>query len=385
MLYVKHKFINRGYKLVNIVQFDPKHNFLMMEGFPSRYSRYLDLFFAYVLVITFTVFVPITEYPDALEHISRKQQGQTFYPFDIFLALEELSIPTLNNTYSIFADQYMYLPAADYFLINLQRLPIVLGLILGIYLLVRITKGRLLFFCPPLIYSLIAPSQEVFAIIAILASLVLSYKSRLGAILFAVLSVLIDRSMAPSATFLLLYVVAHPFRAVVTNRKFTLLASVFIIFVTSILSPLDLIGWADGDTNLFFNITSWDIIAAAEVGQNKFLALAASTMGLYGWLSIRPFPFWIYYPVITLLFVVGFVISKPSVQSIFISLFLVSYLVLWLIPSLGQARYYPLQTIAFWSMVISGARAVKINLIAYYCFITLATVAGCLISFSKAI
>lgn len=385
MVYVEHKFINRGAKLVSMVRPDPKLSSLLEGVFPSRNFRYLDLFFACVLSVTFMLFVPITEWPDGWEHISRKQEGQTFYPFDIFLTLEELSSPTLNNTYSIFADQYMYRPTVDYFLINLQRLPIVLGLILGMYLLVRITKGRLLFFCPPLIYSLISPSQEALAITVILIALVLSCKSKLNAILLAVLSVLIDRSMVPSATFLCLYIVASPFRAVVTSRSFTLLAGGFILVVTSFLSPLDLLAWIDSDINQFLNITVWDVIAAAEVGQNKFLALAASTMGLYGWLSIRPFPFWVYYPVIALLFAVGFAISKPYVQSIFISLFLVSCLMLWLMPSLGQARYYPFQTIAFWSLVISGAQAIRINLIAFYCFIILATVTGCLIAFSNAI
>ncbi len=367
------------------MQPDPKLNSLILGFFPSRHFRYLDLFFACVLIITFTLFVPITEWPDAMEHVSRKVQEQTFYPFDFFVIFENLPYPNLNNTYIVFADEYMYRPVAEYFFINLQRLPIVLGLILGLYLLVRITNGSLLFFCPPLIYSLIAPSQEIFAIFILLAGLVLSYKSKLGAILFAVLSVLIDRSMVPNATFLCLFVVSTPFRAIVTDRKFTVLAGVFMLVVTSFLSPLDLINWTGGDINLFFNITSWDVIAAAEVGQSKLLALTASTMGLYGWLSIRPFPFWIYYPAITLLFAVGFAISKPSVQSVFISLFLVSYLVLWLIPSLGQARYYPLQTLAFWSMVISGVRAVKINLIAFYCLTTLATAIGCFISFYKAI
>lgn len=380
--------------LIEVIKFmekaraEQKLNFLLTggnENLLSQRFRYLDLIFTCVLSIIFSLFVPVVEWPDAMDHISRRLQQETWYPFDIFSSFENLYLPTLNNAYSFFSDQYMYRSIVNYFLINLERLPVVLALVIGLHLFVRRTKGSILLFCPPLVYSIIAPSQEVVGIFILLVAVALTHKYVIGAVILAVLSMAVDRSMIPNATFLCLYLLVSPFRTVVTDRKLILLTGLLLLVVTSFLSPLDLIDYVENDLNLTYSITSWDIISAGQVGENKYLALVASTMGLYGWLSIRPFPFWIYYPAIAMLFVVGFATSKHSVQSIFISLSLVSFLVLWLLPSLGQARYYPLQTLAFWSMVISGAQVVKINLVGFCCFVTLATAAGCFISIFNAI
>lgn len=350
----------------------------------SQRLNYQDLVFACVLAVIFALLVPVTEWPDAMDHIARRLAEQTIYPPDIFSSFVGLQKPVLNGEHSVFADHYMYRPFSGYFGINLERLLVVLALIGGLHLLATKTNSGLLLFCPPLIYSLVAPSQEVVAIAILLAAAVISRKCAAGAVLLTALSVAIDRSMVPNAAFLALYAVVSPFRSVVTDRRVVLLAGLLLLITTSLVSPLDLIGVVDNKTRLVFGFTVEDIRDGAEHGRHKFLALAASTMGLYGWLSIRPFPFLIYYPVIILLFTVGFVSSQPPRQSIFIALFLLSYLVLWLIPSLAQARYYPLLTLAFWSMVISGAQAIKISLIAFYGFVTLTTAAGCVVSLLNA-
>ncbi len=100
-------------------------------------------------------------------------------------------------------------------------------------------------------------------------------------------------------------------------------------------------------------------------------------MGLYGWMSIRPFPFFLYYPVISLLFLVGFLSSPAPRQSFFAALLLLSFLVLWIIPTLAQARYYPLLALVFWGMVVSGAQKMKIHPVWLFVFVLLATAAGC--------
>lgn len=367
---------------------DQKLNSLLAgcnESLLSQRFHLLDLFFACLLCIIFTILVPVLEWPDALEHISRKLEQDTFYPFDVFSSLKEIHVPSLNNAYKVFADQYVYQPTTDYFLINLERLPFVLGVIILLKLLAQRAESALLMFCPPLIYSLAAPSQEVVAIVALLAAVAVSHKTVLGSVMLSVISMLIDRSMVPNAIFLCLYMVAFPFRVVLMDRKLILLMALVLFFITNFVSPLDLIKLDEFDSSFTFNLTSWDIMAASQSGENKLLALLSSTIGLYGWLSIRPFPFWIYYPVILFFFVAGFVKSKPSAQSFFISLFLLSYVVLWLMPSLGQARYYPLQTMTFWGMVISGTQVVKLSLLGFYIFVTLATAVGCFISFFNAI
>lgn len=348
-----------------------------------RYG-YQDLIFACLLAVIFALLVPVMEWPDAMDHIARKLAQQTMYPPDVFSSFAGLQAPALNGEHRVFADHYKYRPLPSYFLVNLERLPLVLMLIVTFYLLAKKVDRVFLLFCPPLIYSLASPSQEVVAISVLLVAGLVSHRYPKGAVLLAALSMAIDRSMVPCAVFLVLFVAASPFRSFVANLRLVLLAGLLLLVATNLVSPLDLIGTADNNARLIFGLTVADIRYGAEHGEHKLLALAASTMGLYGWLSIRPFPFLIYYPVIMLLFTVGFMTSQSSRQSIFIALFLLVYLVLWLIPSLAQARYYPLLTLAFWSMVISGAQAIKINRVGFYGFVTLTTATGCAVSLLNA-
>ncbi len=351
----------------------------------SQRFRFHDLVFACALVVIFTLLVSVMEWPDAMEHISRKLTQQTTYPFDFFSSYANLQAPVLNGDHSVFADHYMYLPRSSYFWINLERLPLVLMIVAALYLLANRVGGTLLLFCPPLIYSLAAPSQEVIAISIVLFAVIVLRRYPAFALLLAFLSMQIDRSMVPSAIFITLFAVASPFRTAVTNQRVILSVGLLLVIATSFVSPLDLIGAADNKIKLGFGFTAEDIKDTAQFGQRKLFALAASTMGLFGWMSVRPFPFWLYYPSIIFLFIVGFATSNSQRKSIFIALCLLSYLVLWLFPSFAQARYYPLLTLAFWGMVISGAQAIRIAPIFLYTFVATTTAAGCIVSLLGAI
>lgn len=351
----------------------------------SRRLNFQDAAFACVLAVLFALLVPITEWPDAMDHIALRISEKTIYPPDIFASFSYLQNPLLNGEHSFFADHYKYRPFLGYFLANLERLTFVLALIAWLYLLASKIGDGLLLFCPPLIFSLMAPSQEVVAIAVLLTAAIVAHKYAVCAVLLAALSTVIDRSMAPNGIFLALYVALSPFRSVVQDRRLVFLAGGMLILAASLTTPLDFIGAADNDNKLVFGLTVEDIRNSAGLGQQKFLALAASTMGLFGWLSIRPFPFFIYYPVIIFLFIAGFISSDPPRQGVFIALFVLSYLVLWLIPTLAQARYYPLLTLGFWSMVVSGVRAMKISRAVFYFFVALTTGAGCGVSLLNAL
>lgn len=350
-----------------------------------RHHRNQNLLFACVLALIFGLLIPITEWPDAMDHLSRKATQQTIYPPDLSSLLASLPTPILNGEHRFFADHYMYQPQSRYFLVNLERLPFVLTAIVALYLLASKVDIELLLFCPPLIFSLAAPSQEVIAIYILLVAAIISHKHVTAAVLLAVLSIAIDRSMAPSAAFLVLYAAVPLFRAIVLERKAVAIAGVLLLIGASLVSPLDLISGADNTSRLILGLTVEDIRDGAQHGGQKFLALAASTMGLYGWMSIRPFPLWIYYPAIMLLFAVGFLASQPSQQSLFLALLLLSCGVLWLMPPLSQARYFPLLTVVFWGIVLRGALAVKIKPIALYILVIMASAAGCVASLANAL
>lgn len=346
--------------------------------------RYCDLVFSCLLAVIFIALIPLVEWPDAWDHIARRLAHQTYYPPDILSDYANLPEAVLNGGHIFFGDQYMYRPLGAYFWANLERLPIVVMALLVLYWLASKVDNAHLLFCPPIIFALAGPSQEAIAICLLLVAVVIRHKYQVGAALLAVLSLLIDRSMAPSAAFFLLYAGLPSVRAIVLNFRVMMVIGVLLIVGTNLISPLDLIGDSDNKTKLILGLTVEDVRDATQHGGQKYLALASSTMGLYGWMSIRPFPFWIYYPLIMLLFSVGFLTSQRAQQSLFIALLTLTAFVLWLMPTLSQARYYPLLALSFWAMVISGAQAAKINPVIIFMFVIAASAAGCLVSLLRA-
>jgi hypothetical protein len=350
----------------------------------GRKLRYWDLVFSCLLAVTFIALVPVVEWPDAWDHITRRLEQQTYYPPDIFSGYVNLPAPLLNGEHIFFGDHYMYRPLGAYFWANLERLPIVVMTLFALYWLASKVENAHLLFCPPIIFALAGPSQEAIAICLLLIAVVIRHKYKVAAALLAVLSLLIDRSMAPSATFFFLFVAVPSVGAIALNFRVMMVIVVLLIVGTNLISPLDLIGDSDNKTKLILGLTVEDVRDAAQHGGQKYLALAGSVMGLYGWMSIRPFPFWIYYPLIMLLFSVGFLTSQRARQSLFIALVTLTAVVIWLMPTLSQARYYPLLSLSFWAMVISGARAVKFNPVFIFMFVIASSAAGCLVSLLSA-
>jgi hypothetical protein len=342
---------------------------------------FFDLVFSSLLIIIFMALVPIVEWPDAMDHIERRLANETIYPFDFFSLLSQIDYPTLNRHHNFFSDQHIYQLSPDNLFINLERLPIILFFCFTIYGFAKRFGSGLILFCPPLIFSLAAPSQEVVAILMLLIAVVVQRKLAIGTVLFSLLAMVFDRSMVPNATFLILYSVSAAFRALVLNRRSVLVLGLFLLIFSKLFSPLVLIDLLNETKITFYGFAVSDLDGLSQFGQSNLLALIVSTMGLYGWLSIRPFPFFIYYLGLAYLFLVGFLSSQPKTQSLFIALFLVSYCVLWLLPPLAQARYYPLLSMMFWGIIMEGVIFVKMDLRYFYIFVIAMTGLGCLIPF----
>lgn len=346
----------------------------------DRQLRYCDLVFSCILAVAFIALIPISEWPDAWDHIARRLADQTYYPPGILSDYANIPAPVLNGEHVFFGDHYMYRPLGAYFWANSERLPFVVMALLVLYWLASKVENAHLLFCPPIIFALAGPSQEAIAICVLLVAVVIRHKYKVGAALLAVVSLLIDRSMAPSAAFFLLYAGLPSVRAIVLNFRVMMVIGVLLIVVSNLISPLDLIGGLDNKAKLILGLTVEDVRNATQYGGQKYLALASSVMGLYGWMSIRPFPFWIYYPLIMLFFLLGFLTSQRPQQSLFLALLTLTVIVLWLMPTLSQARYYPLLALSFWEMVISGVRVAKINPSIIFVFVIAASVAGCIVS-----
>lgn len=342
--------------------------------------RYSDLVFACGLAVIFAVLVPVTEWPDSVDHIMRRLDSQTIYPFKCFFEYFDYSVPESRGEHIFFADHYIFQPNLSHFFMNAGQLLVALVFIFSLFLLAAKVGGGLTLFCPPLIFSMIAPSQEVIAIFLLVSALLTIVKLPGISLVLAVLSAAVDRSMAPNAAFIVLYLLIPSFRLLVSNFRWMLIAGVFVVFVLNLTSPADLVAQVDDDLGLVFGLTIHDIRYNSQYGGQNILALAASTMGLFGWMSIRPFPFWIYYPLIISLFIIGFSVIPSENKGIFTALLLVSFFVMWLFPPLSQARYYPLLSMAFWSIVVSGARIIKINRHFLYLFVSSSVAAGCVFS-----
>lgn len=337
----------------------------------------LCLCFSILMAISFLVFLPILEWPDAIDHIERKLIGVAFYPPDgLLLHVGDTVGAQRTSSGGYFSDSWMFLFNLDLFLINFERLPYVLAIIICLYYAAETFHQKLLLFCPPYIFSLCAPSQEVFALATLVAAFFISDKWPFIGIILALLSTLIDRSMVPNAFFLVAYIAFPFFRQCTEKFLVSSLVLISLIMLTSLISFGQLFSGIHGSEPILYGMSIDDALYTAKYGSHNFLALAASTMGLYGWMSIRPFPFFIYYPTICALFIIGFYCSKPKDKSFFLSVLSVSIVTLWVLPSLSQARYYPLLTLAAWKLLYNGSCRLGIRPLYFYTYVLLATTSG---------
>jgi hypothetical protein len=335
-----------------------------------------------VLALIFIVLIPITEWPDAVTNISRSADGLKFYPThatDILVSIGSQS----DAQYNFFNDQFLFSPKLEYFLFNLIRLPIITLMVIVICGLAQKNHDFILPLAPPLVFSLCSPSQEAIAIFILVSAFFIPSKHKVIIVLLCMLSIYVDRSMAPNACFLALITISSHLRLLAHSPKWVIPISVIVVFLTQKYAAIDISNSVDFHQFNLLGISQFDIESNSDFGKNNLYALASSLMGLYGSMSIRPFPLWLYYPVIILLFIFGFLKSDWSRRSFFLSLLIISYITLWLLPPVSQARYYPLLTLSFWGIIFSGIKFFKINPIKIYMAIIVSTFLGCLTAIFK--
>lgn len=334
------------------------------------------------LALIFIALIPITEWPDAVTNIARSADGFKFYPTH---AIDILSnIGSQNGTkYNFFNDQFHYDPKLEYFLLNLIRLPIVILMIIVLCGLAQNNHDCILPLAPPLVFSLCSPSQEALAIFILVSAFFIPSRHKIITVLLCMLSIYLDRSMAPNACFLALITISTHLRLLAHSPKWIIPISIILVFLTQKYSAIDISNRIDVHQFNILGISQFDIEYNSAFGKKNLHALASSLMGLYGSMSIRPFPFWLYYQAIILLFIFGFLNSDWSKRSFFLSLLLISYLTMWLLPPVSQARYYPLLTISFWGLIFSGIKFIKINPVKIYMAIIVSTILGCLTALLK--
>jgi hypothetical protein len=328
----------------------------------------------------FMALIPITEWPDSYENISRAAYGLKSYPLNAAYLNEIIADRNPLTDRFFFGDLYFFKPKLDYYLSNIERLPIVLGMLATLYFGASKNKSKELPFTPPLVFAICAPSQEAIAIFILTLAFVLSEYRKTAPIILCGIALALDRSMLPEATFLLLILIFPFFRRLVLSPRSVITAMLFLAFFCNYFKASEIFSIHPFDQIKIMGISHWDIEYFADSGKNNIKALATSIMGLYGWMSIRPYPFWIYYCLIGSLFAIGFIRVSWSTRSFFCSLFIPSYIVMWLIPTLSQARYYPLLTIVFWSITFFGAQSIKFSKSALSIFILLSTFIGCVVA-----
>jgi hypothetical protein len=259
----------------------------------------------------------VFEWPDSDFHIARVLKHESIYPLNLFNFLAELTHPIRQGDFAYFADKLVYYPDINHFLANLERLPFVLTMTLALYMLSQWYKKGLLVFCPPLIFSLCSPSQEAIALCLLLAAVAISNRHWIAAVLLALLSTTLDRSMVPSASFFILFISVPFFRVVATSPRWLLAMVMIFAGVTYQWSPQEFSSAFYIEILQIFGLDLDDLTRSQKLGAHSHQALIASAMGLYGSMSIRPLPFWLYYSVIGVLFIIGFLVSQTTERCVF--------------------------------------------------------------------
>lgn len=349
---------------------------------PKRVLALVSMQSSMILALIFIALTPITEWPDATVNISRAADGINFYPPNS-AHLNNLIEKAEQRAHFFFADDYKFNPKINYYWINFERLPIIILMILVIYSLKKIVQEQIMPLAPPLIFSLCNPGQEAIATFFLVCAFLISSKEKILTVLLCIVSIILDRSMVPSAAFIILITISPFLNFVTHSPKWLIPILLILVCITQKYSALEVINFFDAYEYNILGISGWEIRYSADYGKNNLFALTTSLMGLYGWMSTRPYPFWLYYASVGILFIIGFTKSNWSTRSFFMSVFFVSYLTMWLLPPISQARYYPILIIAFWGLVISGAQAIKINLTKVYTMIILSTCIGCLVALFK--
>lgn len=312
-------------------------------------------FFNYLIMIVFAVLIPVQEWPDTSVHFERK----TFYSQFILNFSQLLDIPypkfLASENFSFFSDTYIYQTYRGDSLINLIKLIFIIPLFLTLNRFSLSLINEKLPFSPPLIFALLIPSLEPFAIALIIISFlyIKSGKIFTGAIL-GFIATIIDRSMVPSLVGIIILACIYSFN---DKKKFYILIITSIFLLILFFYNLTLLTQSPMDRILnYYGISQGDINYNVQFGQKNIYALIASLSGLYGWMSLRPFPWFFYYGIIIVCFLIGFIKSSKE-KKVQLFIFLIpTMIVLYILPPLSQARYYPILILLYWENILLGTK-----------------------------
>ena len=310
----------------------------------------------YFMMFVFVMLIPLQEWPDTSIHFER----ETIYS-ELFINIIQffnLSYPKFipSGDFSFFSDKFIYQTFTGDRVINLFKLIFIIPLFFIMNKFSSSLINKNLPFAPPFIFSLLASSLEPFAISLVVISFLYAKAGKVFvAILLGYLSTLIDRSMLPSFISIIVLCTYFAFN---NKAKFYILISVLFYFIfTLYIISLSPIATLDPILNIY-GITNEDIIYNAQFGQNNTYALMASLSGLYGWMSLRPFHWIVYYGIVLFCFALGFYKNSNSKKIEFLIFLIPTMIVLYLLPPLSQARYYPILILLFWENILLGAKTI---------------------------
>lgn len=331
----------------------------------------VNFFSNFFLIFIFILFVPYQEWPDANQHFSANTIYSQMYRYIMdFFNLRNVEFVQKENL-NYFSGKFFFFNTEIDFWINTVKLIYVIPLFFILNKLSHLFDGGDIVFAPPLIFSILHPSAESFSIFLILLSFILCRSGNiLSALVIGFLATLMDRSMVPTFSFIILLSFFLKIKNFKTQQLFF-----FIIIIFLIVSYFFLNGFYEYIFN-FYSLSKGDIHYLNKSGSNAYFALLASLSGLYGWMSLKPFPWFLYYFTIIFFFLLGLTkINQQKKIELFISFFVVFFLIL-LLPGLNQARYFPVLILLFWETILVGFKSIFARTDLFLYLVILSTVFG---------
>ena len=323
----------------------------------------------YFLAFIFVILIPFAEWPDTVQHWTTRSFYVVF--LDTLREFFQIKYPIFDEKEgaAFFSDKYFFY--SEYFdNINILKLFFVIPIIFILNLISKKCLNQNMVFSPPFIFSLLCISLELFSI----ALITISYffcisKKYIISIGLGFFATLIDRSSVPSFLAVIYLVLFLDF-----DQKKKYFNYIFLFFCVSIL--LLFINFFEDNILQFYNIKNEDIIYNKNFGEQKYLSLIASLSGLYGWLSLRPFPWFIYYSLILIFFVIGFFKIENLKKKMFLIFLFFAIITLYYLPSVGQARYFPVLTLLYWEFVLHGVKTIFKRCDFFIFFVLIMTILG---------
>ena len=331
----------------------------------------VNFFSNFSLIFIFILFVPYHEWPDANQHFSNNTVYSQFYRYILdFFNIKNIEFIQIENL-NYFSGNFFFFKIETNFWINSVKLIYVIPLFFILNKFSHSVNGKDIVFAPPLIFSILHPSMESFSIFFILWSFILCRSSNiLSALVVGLLATLMDRSMVPTFFFIILLSLFLKIKNFKTQQLFFCITIIFL-FISYFL----LIGFYEYIFN-FYSLTKADIYYLNNSGSYSYFALLASLSGLYGWMSLKPFPWFLYYSTIISFFLFGLTkINRQKKIELFICFFVVFFLI-YILPSLNQARYFPVLILLLWETVLVGFKYISERTDLFLYLVILSTVLG---------